>query len=434
MAASKNRPHRISRVKERPGLSGFFALSIGYFRPYAWHCVVILLTLLAQAAFRVLVPIGYQQIFDRAILRQDLAVLAWISGLLLGGWLLQAAASLVQDLASARAGSLAMNDVRLEMFDHLLRLPVGYYARVSSGDLMSRFSNDLGVIENAFVRAVHTFLFSALILSASAVLLFVVEWRLALLTFALLPVALYGPRLLGSRAQWLAYEWKRYEAKVAAAIQEVIGSHAEVRAFGLQESRSRRFRRQLGRLARRAVRARFAGALAGRAASQSVYFIQILTMGLGAYLAIRGHLSVGSLVAFVALMLNVSNAANHLSGVMPDLLQASGGMRRVREFLAEEPTVREAADAIAVPRLSRHLCFEDVSFGYRQNAIALRHVSFRVAAGDKVVSSLNGADVKPGNTMPICGKSLMKIGVRSTTYAPDGLLVRIGKLNNTLSV
>ena len=365
-------------------LLSFLTLSIRCFRPYVGHGVLILLALLLQAAFRVLVPIGYKQIFDRAILERDMAVLATILALLFAGWLIQAAASLIQDHSCARAGSLAMNDIRMQMFGHLLRLPVGYYSRVSSGDLMSRFSNDLGVIENAFVRAIHTFLFSGLILTVSAVLLFVVEWRLALVTFAVLPVALYGPKLIGARAQWLSYQWKGHEARVSAAIQEVIGSHAVIRAFGLQESRRKHFRRQLTRLARRSARARFAGALAGRSASQSVFFIQVLTMGLGGYLAIRGYLSVGALVAFVALMLNVANAANHLSAVMPDLLQASGGMARVKEFLAEEPTVRELPGALPVPRLCRHLCFEDVSFAYRQSAIALSDVSFRVAAGESV--------------------------------------------------
>ncbi len=374
------------RARSRQGLSvfGFLTNALRYFRPYAWQGGLVFLALLLQAAFRVILPIGYQQIFDRAILAQDMTVLVTILSLLFAGWLIQAAASLVQDRFSARAGHLAMNGIRLEMFDHLLRLPVGYYSRVSSGDLMSRFSNDLGVIENAFARAIYTFLFSVMILAASVALLFAVEWRLALVTFAVLPAALYGPKLLGGRAQWLSYDWKRYEARVAAAIQEVIGSYAVIRAFGLQESRLRHFRRQLVRLARKAVRARFAGALAGRAAGQSVYFIQILTMGLGAYLAIRGHLSVGALIAYVALLLNVANAANHLSSVMPDLLQASGGMQRVLEFLAEKPMVREATGAPPLPRLSQHLCFEDVSFGYRQGAIALSHVSFRVAAGEAV--------------------------------------------------
>lgn len=186
----------------RPGLGGILRPAVRYFRPYAWPSALILLTLLLQTAFRSLVPIGYQQIFDRAILERNLTLLATILGLLGGGWVVQAAASLVQDHASARAGYRAANDVRLEMFDHLLRLPVGYYQRVHSGDLMSRFSNDLAVIENAFVRALHTFLFSALILGVSVVLLFVVEWRLALVTFAALPVALFGPKVLGSRAQW----------------------------------------------------------------------------------------------------------------------------------------------------------------------------------------------------------------------------------------
>ncbi len=365
-------------------LAAFLRRALRYFRPYAGQGVLILIALLLQTAFRVLVPIGYQQIFDRAIPNRDLAVLTTILSLLFAGWVIQVLASFAQDYLSARSGHLAMNDIRLEMFDHLLRLPVGYYSRVDSGDLMSRFSNDLAAIENAMVRALHTFLFSALILLASVLLLFAVEWRLALVTFAALPVVLFGPRLLGTRAQWLSYECKKYEARVAAAIHEVIASNAVIRTFGLQESRLEKFQRQLARLAKKATQARFAGSLAGRSASQSVYLIQVLTMGLGAYLAIRGFLSVGALVAFVALLLNVANAANHLSGAMPDLLQASGAMQRVRELLDEEPAVKEAPDSPPLPRLSQSICFDRVSFGYRQKAPALREVSFTIAAGESV--------------------------------------------------
>ncbi len=365
-------------------LTGFLGQVFRYFRPYTIHTLVVLTALLLQAAFRVAVPIAYQQIFDRAILHRDMTVLLNLLSLLFAGWVIQAIASLVQDFFSAKSGNRAMGDLRLAMFDHLLRLPVGYYSRVDSGDLMSRFSNDLAVIENAFVRSIHTFLFSVLILLTSLTLLFVVEWRLALITLAALPLSLIGPRLLSSRAQWLSYQCKRVEALVATSIQEAIGSHAVIRTFGLQASRLKGFRDQLTELAGIATTARFTASVASRSASQSVYFVQVLTMGVGAYLAIHGILTVGSLVAFVALLLNVANAANHVSAVMPDLLQASGGMQRVLDFLSEEPTVREIPGSQPLPRLSRQVCFEDVSFGYRQSSPALLNVSFTVNAGESV--------------------------------------------------
>ncbi|MEM7352425.1 MAG: ABC transporter transmembrane domain-containing protein [Acidobacteriota bacterium] len=365
-------------------LSGFLVDAWSYFKPYAGLAFGVLLALLLQAAFRVLVPLGYQAIFDRAIVERDMEILKTILALLFGGWAIQALASLGQDYFSARAGYRAMNDIRLDMFSHLLRLPVGYYSRVDTGELMSRFSNDLSVIENAFVRAIHTFLFSTLILGVSVILLFLVEWRLALVCFAALPIALFGPKALGSRAQWLSYECKRYEALVAASIQEAISSHAVIRTFGLQETRHRQFQGQLAELAQKATAARFAGSLAGRTASQTVYFIQVLIMGLGAYLALQGYVSVGSLVAFVALLLNVANAANHISSTMPTLLQASGGMQRVREFLAEESPLREAPNSPPLPRLSSEICFDQVSFAYRQSAPALSDVTFKVAAGESV--------------------------------------------------
>ena len=365
-------------------LSGFLGHAATYFKPYAALTSIVLFALLLQTAYRVLVPIAYQQIFDRAIGRRDLELLTMILGLLLGGWLLQLIASLLQDYYSALAGYRVMNDIRLEMFTHLLRLPVGYYSRVDSGDLMSRFSNDLGVIENAFVRAIYTFLFSALILLVSTVLLFVVEWRLALVCCIALPVALLGPKYLAAKAQRLSYQCQQFEARIASAIQEVIVSHAVIRTFGLQETRLKQFREQLGKLARKATSASFAGSLAGRSTSQTVYLAQVLTMSLGAYLAIQGYVTIGSLVAFVALLLNVANAANHMAGVMPVLLQASGGMQRVREFLAVESSIHEAPGSPPLPRLSEAICFESVSFAYRQNTPALRNVTFKVEAGESV--------------------------------------------------
>ncbi|MEM7582771.1 MAG: ABC transporter transmembrane domain-containing protein [Acidobacteriota bacterium] len=388
MAKTHARPSASAQRRESSErgltLGGFLLTSARRLRPYAVPTLLVLLAMLVQAAFRVAVPIAYQQIFDRAILTRNMEVLTQILGLLLAGWTAQAVASLLQDHFSAKSGYLAMSDLRTEMFDHLLRLPVGYYSQVDSGDLMSRFSNDLAVIETALVRAIHTFVFSALMLVTSLILLFVVEWRLALMTLAALPIALFGPKLLSGRAQWLSYQCKKTEAKIAASIREAISSHAVIRTFGIQASRIEAFKKQLGGLVRIATQARFAASLAGRAASQSVFLVQILTMAVGAYLAIHGVFTVGSLVAFVALLLNVSNAANHLSAVMPDLLQASGGMQRVQDFLAEEPTVRDRQGCPPLPRLADRICFEDVSFGYRQSAPALQDVSFTVTAGESV--------------------------------------------------
>ena len=363
---------------------GFVRWVLRVLAPYRGACLAVVVALSVQTAFRVLVPVGYQKIFDGAIAEQDERLLFTILLWLMVGWVLHGLAGWVQDYQTAWVSSRAMNSLREQMFRQLQRLPESFYTRVDSGDLMSRFSNDLAVVEQALARGVTIALFSSLILSGSLVLLFVVEWRLATLTLLALFVALALPRVLGRRAHDRAYARKAAEAEVSAAVQESIGAHATVRAFDLRDHTLAHFRERLGDLADAVVSSIFSAALVGRVASQSVFFVQILIMGLGGWLAIEGALSVGALVGFVALLLNVSNACNHLAAVTPELLQASGGVRRVQEFLDEELAAPEAVDAKPLPRLSGDVTFGAVSFAYDEADPILDRLSFTVQAGESV--------------------------------------------------
>ena len=352
--------------------------------PYWGRCLLVALAILLQVAFRVLVPMGYQAIFDGAIADRDLELLTHLLTLLMVGWAVHGFAGLGQDYLSAWISSRAMNDLRERMFGQLQRLSSAYYARVDSGDVMSRFSNDLAVIEQALAQGIYTAFFSSLNLTGSLVLLFWVEWRLAAVTLAILVAAYLFPSLLGPRARDRAYERKESEAEVAAAIQESIGAHSMVRAFELKEYVSAKFRALLDRLAVKTVAAQFSSSLVGRTAGQSVFFVQIMMMGLGGWLAIEGALSMGALVGFAALLQNVANASNHLAAVTPELLRASGGVRRVQEFLAEEPEGTESEGTADLERLSREIEFDTVSFAYEDQNPLLNGLSFRVRAGESV--------------------------------------------------
>ncbi|MCP3961634.1 MAG: ATP-binding cassette domain-containing protein [bacterium] len=366
------------------GFGSFLAWILHYLRSYKWMAAVILLALLLQTAFRVLLPVGYQQIFDRAIVNQDMDLLGKILTILLIAWVVQAVATLVQSRLAARMGARAMNDIRLEMFDHLQRLPTSFYSRAKTGDLMSRFSSELAVIEEAVVHGVPMFFYACLIFILSVALLFFMEWQLALMTVAIVPLALLVPRLLSGRAQRSSYERKTYEAEVANTVQENIGTHTVIKAFGLREARLALYRGQLENLREKVATTHFLSAIVGRTANQGFFLLQILVIGFGAYLAVWGVITVGILVGFVTLLFNVTSAANSIAANLPDLLRATGAMRRIRELLLEKPEIEEAGDAVQLPRLARAVTFEDVHFGYGPNQPILCGLSFEVPAGESV--------------------------------------------------
>ena len=382
---SKEKADLQSHSKVRPiGMLGFIRISQANFRPYWKHVSVIVAALLIQTAFKVCLPLGYAQIFDGAIAQDDMAYLGLLLLLLVGAWVLNCGSGLIQDRYTAEAGANVLNDLRLKMFRQLQRVPISYYRQRDSGDLMSLFSNDLAAVEVVYLRSIYTVIYSAIVLALSVGLLFFIEWRLALITFASLPIALVGPRLIGGKAQRQNYERKDYEATVNAVLTENVGTATEIRVFGLQKLRRAIFDSHLAELATRIKRAFVTSALVGRTSSQTVQLVQIVIMGFGGYLAIGGHLTVGALVGFTALLMNVSNAANHLSSAIPEVLPASAALQRIYGFLAVESVQQANDEQQAFPDFTE-IRFDQVSFSYAENArLALADATFCIPAGASV--------------------------------------------------
>ena len=129
-------------------------------RSHRLAVLVVVLAVAVQTGFRVLVPVGFQRVFDRAIGERDLEYLFELLGVMFLLWLIQTGASLVHDSVSARTGVAAVNALRQRMYERLARISDGFLAQRSTGDLLIRFSIDLGTIEAAVVRSMSTFLFS----------------------------------------------------------------------------------------------------------------------------------------------------------------------------------------------------------------------------------------------------------------------------------
>lgn len=371
-------------VPKQASLMDFVRFVWRYTSPYKLLFILVMVMLLIQTTVRVLIPIGYQQLFDRAIGQQDTVYLKVILSLLVGGWLLQTIASLIQDYFAAWVAADAMTDLKMDMLKQLLSLSDDYFSQTRTGELMSRFSNDLVLIEHSLVESVYNVVLSLLILCTSILMLFFIDFRLALLTFGSLPIAWLGPHLLAKRAQRKNVECKELEGKVSTTLKENITAHTVIRTFGIREARQNSFHQQLKHLAEQARSAYFAGALVARSVSQTTFFLQIAIMGAGGYFALSGSMTVGSLISFVALLLSISNATSHISDMLPDVFQASAGAQRAQEFLQEKPQIIDQPDASELPKFSSCLRFEDVSFGYTPETQVLHTITFALNAGETI--------------------------------------------------
>ncbi len=355
-----------------------------YLRPYWVSVAFIFFAISAQMTFRLAMPFGFQLTFDHVIPRRDWSFFIQILSVLGAGWLIQAGLALVQDARAAKVGIAAVNNLRRDMFDHLQRLPIDTLARGRSGDLMSRFSVDLLAIESAATHSVYVFFFSCVNVLASLALLVYFEWRLALMALAGLLLGAMAPKRLSGRAERKSYERKSQEGGLSAFVQETLGTVDMIHAFNLWPSKQEEFDRKLKAFEAKARASYFLSVFVGRLGGQSAALLQVLILALGGFLVIEGSLTMGALVGFLALLQNMVAGASHLAGVLPDLIQASGAMRRVREFFREvETTGQEEAEGV-LPRLAESLCFEDVGFGYGDGNLVLDRLRFSIQRGESV--------------------------------------------------
>jgi len=357
---------------------------LSHVRPYAPRAALLVVTLLVEGVFNVLLALSLKFIIDFAITPRRASVLTLVLAGLAAGFLLTAASQVLRDYLYAWLGSRVVADIRAEMFRHLQRLSPGFYARARMGDLSARFSSDLNAVENAVVLGIPGALLCVINIVFSACVLFALDWRLALCAAAGLPLCVVGPRLIAPRALKLGDLLRAEQASLTNVIHESLGAQQVVRAFHLGRSVSKGFGAQAGKVTALAARFNFLSYVSERSPNIGMLLFNVLLVVGGSYLAYAGSLSVGSLVSFNALFYTVSTAVMGLTAVTPSLLQATGGMRRVREILEERPTVLEKTGALALPPLLSSIRFEGVTFGYAEGRANLSNVTMDLPAGTRV--------------------------------------------------
>lgn len=346
--------------------------------------VLIALGLLLEVAFNAAFPLGLKVLIDGALLDRKERMLVVILALLGGGAVIASGAGLARDYLYARVGSGAVKELRQRMFDHLQRLSIDYYAHTRVGEILSRFSGDLSAVENLLATALPWTVLPALEVLSGTVLLFVLDYRLALAALLVWPVSLLGPRYFAPRAVASSYQKRRLESAALSVVQEAVLAQPVVKAFGLEHPLSIGFCQRNTGLFKSAVRVSFLSALVERSAGVGILLLNVLMMGVGAYLAFRGSLSVGTLVSFETVFLTLSYSLSYLSQYAPSLVQAASSMRHIQHLLEEQPRLVDAPGAVTLPRLSSGLTFRDVAFSYTGEQLNLSRLSLRIKQGEFV--------------------------------------------------
>ena len=386
----------------RPASSGavagaFAGFLLPWLRPYRWRLAEMLAWGAGEIALRLALPLGTKYLLDSVLPGHSSRQFAIFIGVLL-------AASALKPLLDLRRASLASSisqgvlaTVQGQLYARLQRLPHSFYARKRLTDLLLIVSDDLPKINRVVEDLLDNGVFWALRGIVVAIVMLALSPLLTVLVLLVVPLWLLTARRLASRWQWLeSRSHRRYNRSIGYA-QEHLAGHGVIRAYSLEERAIDTFRAQVAAVLTLVVRKDRVEALTKSGVGLATALGQLLVLGFGGHLVIDGRLTIGTLVAFIALLPDLLTSVEQLQGTGQRMLEALGASRRCTGILEEPLQIADSPGAIDLPPLSRSLEFKGISAFYGGRRPVLHEFNLTVDAGSYT------AIVGPSG----CGKSTL---------------------------
>ncbi len=360
------------------------ALLVRLTRPYEGRTLLAVATLLGYTVVGLAPPYLAKLAVDRGIRHEDLHALTWIVAVFLAAGVATLALSAAQTYLTGWVGERVLADLRNRLFSHLQRLSLGFYERNRTGAIVSRITNDVEALDQLVTDGVTSLVQNTLLLGGTAVVLLVLDWRLALATLAILP-------LMAGATAWFRIRSNRAYRRVRERLGLVTATLAEdIAGMRVVQSFTREPRNQTSF---RGINDRYRESNYETVVLNGVYFPAVdflsslataIVLGYGGYLLVHGDVTLGTLLAFTLYLANFFDPVQQLSQLYNTFLSAVAALDKISEVLDEEPEVVDAPGARALPRVRGHVRFEGVRFGYGDGPEVLHGIDLDVAPGTSV--------------------------------------------------
>jgi subfamily B ATP-binding cassette protein MsbA len=355
---------------------------LAYVRPYWPYLAVAATSLVFVSLLNLAMPWAVAKLVDLVVVGQDIALLNRIALLLAGIFALRAIFGFVRTYSVAWVGERVVANLRRELYDHLLSLSLGYLAGQRVGEILSRISNDVQVIQTAVTSNLVVLAQQVVTVVGIVVIVTVMDWRLTVLMSVVLPAVVLVTRLMGRRIREASRLVQDKLAEASAMVEETIGGIRTVQSFAREEYEGKRFGQKIGDLFDIAMyRARVYATL-GPLVSFLLYGSLAVVLWAGGQAVLRGQLTPGQLIAFLLYAAMLVGPLGGFAALFGRTQEALGATERVFELLDTRPEVIEAPDAEPLPPIAGHVRFQDVSFCYDPRQPVLRHVQIEAKPGE----------------------------------------------------
>ncbi len=339
-------------------------------------------SILTSIGFSLALPLLIRALINNGVATGDMRVVVRLGVAIMVVSLLAASSAYLRGVTTQWVGERVSYALRNRLFRHLEGLSFSFYDTAQSGQLLSVLTEDIRNIRRFYSPALRMLVQTAILIVGSVVIMFTLEWRLALIALIMVPLLLTLTLFFGARVRPRYLRTQRQFGEAMTVVQENLAGTRLVRAFGREKFEEAKFIAAGETLFARQLDA----ARLSTFANANLPFITgvgtVLIVAIGAWQVINGQLQVGTLLAFYLYLQQLTDPIRQIGPIMNNVALALASTERVYELLARRPRVASPAEPHTPATVEGHVSFQDVSFAYaRDGRKVLRGVTIDAPPG-----------------------------------------------------
>jgi subfamily B ATP-binding cassette protein MsbA len=355
---------------------------LGYLKPYRGRMAIAFVALIGSSLLSLVFPAVIQFVVDAVLLQGSLELLDRVTAALLLVFVVRSLTSFVETYTLNSVGERVVVDLRMQLYEHLMALPLGFFVRRRVGELVSRLSSDVTVLRGALTSNVNTFFQQTLIMIGAIAIMLVINASLTLFIVILVPVIVAAGAGFGLAFRRTSTQIQDELALATTVVDETLQNVREVKSFVREGYEIGRYRGAITRAFRAALRQVRFRAVFGSLMAFLGFAGLALVLWFGGREVIAGRLTGGELIAFLIYGLTVAGSLASLVGLYTSLQEAIGASKRVFQILDTQPEVQDRPGARTLTGAQGRISFENVSFSYEARQEVLRDITLEIAPGE----------------------------------------------------
>jgi len=378
---SKSYSQQDNKVKYRVRISRLFA----YLFPYKYQLVIALFISLCITGLNLMPPRLIGLIIDNAISKKQIITLYKMCVVLLGTYVLINILNGIKIYLMGKLGQKVTYDLWQDIYQSIHRLSFRFFDENQTGNIMSRITGDVMAIERLVVDGLDIMIIAAFTLIGISIILFLMNWKLALITMIPIPILVFIAYLITVKAHAIYRKVREKMGEISALIQDGISGIRETKSFVREEYEMQRLATKSDEYVKTNIQAVKLSATLFPAIVITTSFATFLVLLFGGKLAIEtSRISTGDIVSFLFYLGLFYQPIHQLNMINHMLQHARASGERIFEVIDAEPDVKEAKNAIPLKKCSGNVIFNNVHFSYKKGVEILHGISFEVKPGENV--------------------------------------------------